>query len=321
MQKSGDPTLGLIGTSPAIEELRRLIAKLAGSNKPVLVSGPTGAGKELVVGAIHALGARPDAPMLAINCGAIPESLLEAQLFGHEKGAFTGADQRREGLLASAGEGTLFLDELAELPLALQAKLLRVLESGTFRAVGGTAEQEFHGRFVSATHANLAERVSTGAFREDLWYRLNVLELRVPPLDDRRQDIPLLVEHFCAAQSRRLHFSSGALNLLMERSWPGNVRQLRNLVDRIAVLAADDFVDERVVMDFLGQSLPCASRAPELEELARAVLRLDVPNKLEAMARVLVHEAMVQARWNKSAAARLLGVDRKMVQRLLDPTG
>jgi len=315
----GDSTLGLVGASQVMEKLRRLIKRLAASSRPILVTGPTGAGKELVVSAIHALGARSGAPMLALNCGAMPESLMEAQLFGHERGAFTGAHQRREGLLAIAGEGTLFLDELAELSLTLQAKLLRVLESRTFRTVGGTAEQPFRGRVIAATHADLAERVARGAFREDLWYRLNVLELHVPPLDERREDIPLLVAHFCAAQSRRLHFTAGALRLMRGASWPGNVRQLRNLVDRIAVFASDDTVDERTVADFLGPQRPATSRPTELVDLARAVLKLEVPNKLEAMERVLVGEAMFQARWNKSAAARLLGVHRKLLERRLEP--
>jgi len=311
--------LGLVGNSRVIEALRTLIVRLARSGKPVVVTGPTGAGKELVVSAIHLLGARCGAPMMALNCSAIPENLLEAQLFGHEKGAFTGADQRREGLLASTGDGTLFLDELAELPLVLQAKLLRVLEVGTFRTVGGTAEQSFRGRVVAATHADLAEQVSAGAFREDLWYRLNVLEIRVPPLEERREDIPLLVAHFSALQSRRLRFTPGALRLLQESPWPGNVRQLRNLIDRLAVLAAGEEIDEVVVADFLGSPRSSAPRPREMVDLARAVLDLEEPNKLEALERILVHEAMVRARWNKSAAARLLGVHRKVVQRRLDP--
>jgi DNA-binding NtrC family response regulator len=316
----------LVGISPPMEVLRETIRRVALSDRPVLVTGPTGTGKELVVSAIHTLGPHPDEPLLDLNCSAIPESLMESQLFGHERGAFTGADRRQEGTFALVRQGTLFFDEVAELPPSLQAKLLRVLETGRFRAVGAAAEQRFAGRVVAATHADLGERVRAGRFREDLYYRLNVLTVRVPALVDRPEDIPALVAHFCRGQHRTLHFSTAALDLMARASWPGNVRQLRNLVDRLAVFADDDLVTPEVVSAFLQEPTDAPSGAgsggaPSLRAAAQSVLRLPLDNKLEAMEEALVAEAMALADGNKSAAARLLGVHRKAVSRRVDGPG
>jgi DNA-binding NtrC family response regulator len=307
----------LVGTSRPMQLLRDAIRRVSLSERPVLVVGPTGAGKELVVGAIHAHGPRPEEPLLDLNCGAIPEALMESQLFGHEKGAFTGAEQRREGYLALVRQGTLFLDEIAELPLLLQAKLLRVLETGRFRPVGSSAEGRFAGKVIAATHADLEERVRARQFREDLFYRLNVLTVRVPALAERLEDLPALVAHFLAGQHRTLRLSAEALELLGRASWPGNVRQLRNLLDRLAVFAEDDLITPEVLSAFLGGKAPGAGE-PEIQALARAVLRLPIENKLEAIEDALVAEAMALADGNKSAAARLLGVHRKAVGRRLD---
>ncbi len=271
--------------------------------------------------AIQQQGPHPDEPLLDLNCGAIPETLMESQLFGHERGAFTGADRKHEGDFTAARRGTLFLDEIAELPLALQAKLLRVLESGRFRPVGSTQELRFLGRIVAATHADLAERVRQGRFREDLFYRLNGLYIAVPALEERREDIPALVSHFARQQARPLRFTASAIELMQRAAWPGNVRQIRNLVDRIAVFLPPG---EDVTPDAI-RSLtePVTRTASEpavspIEGYARAILRLPHDNKLEAIEAALVASAMDLTDGNKSAAARLLGCHRKVVERRLD---
>jgi DNA-binding NtrC family response regulator len=308
---------GLVGASDAMGRLRETIQRVVMSNRPVLVIGPTGSGKELVVRAIHALGANPPDPLLDLNCGAIPETLMESQLFGHEKGAFTGADRRQDGYLTAVRQGTLFLDELAELPLALQAKLLRVLETGRFRRVGAAVEEQFKGRVVAATHARLDERVKDGRFREDLYYRLGVLTVRVPGLAERREDIPALVAAYGGQQARPLRFTEEALATMSAHPWPGNVRELRNLIDRIAVFSDEDPVGATTVSAYLepNGSTPVADQV--LKALARAVLQTPVANKLEGIENSLIHEAMALAGGNKSGAARLLGISRKAVERRL----
>ena len=309
---SGDTPL-LVGSSACIERLRADLRLVALSERPVLVTGPTGAGKEAVVRALHALGASPEALFLDVNCAAIPEALMESQLFGHEKGAFTGAERRTNGYLAAVGRGTLFLDEVAELTLALQAKLLRVLETRLFRPVGSTTERSFHGRVVAATHRDLAERVRQGAFREDLYYRLNVIELRVPPLDDHPEDIPLLVAHFLRGQPRRLHFTAAAQEAMMRMRWPGNVRQLRNLIDRLIVFSESDTISVEELARVGGTKV--ASAEEVLRRVAREVLQLPIPDRLSALQTVLMDEALLATDRNKSAAARLLGVHRKVIER------
>jgi DNA-binding NtrC family response regulator len=304
----------LIGASPAMQQLRTTIQRVAISDRPVLVTGPTGSGKELVVRAIHALGRHPDAPLLDLNCGAFPEALIESQLFGHEKGAFTGADKRHEGFFTVASVGTVFLDELAEMPLDLQAKLLRVLETGTFRPIGASASRKFVGRIVAATWANLEERIGNGRFREDLYYRLNVLEVRIPSLEDRREDIPMLLQHFASSQSCPLVFTEDAYARAQQMSWPGNARQLRNLVDRLAVFAPEGLITGDVLERFAGTR---ATPPPtdSLGELARRILSGDARDKLYLAESVLIQEALRLTDGNKAAAARLLGVHRKVIER------
>ncbi|HYV43676.1 MAG TPA: sigma-54 dependent transcriptional regulator [Myxococcaceae bacterium] len=305
---------GLVGASEAMGRLRDRIQRVVVSSRPVLVLGPTGSGKELVVRAIHALGPHASEPLLDLNCGAIPEALMESQLFGHEKGAFTGAERRQEGYFTAVRRGTLFLDELAELPLALQSKLLRVLETGRFRRVGATGEEEFQGRVVAATHARLDERVEAGQFRRDLYHRLNVLTVRVPGLAERPEDIPALVSLYSGQQSRPLRFTEQALGVLAAYSWPGNVRELRNLIDRIAVFSDENPVGAKTVAAYLETEV-APSTEQGLRALARAVLQTPADNKLEAIEESLISEAMVLAGGNKSAAARLLGISRKAVER------
>jgi DNA-binding NtrC family response regulator len=314
-RQGADTSAGLVGTSPAIQRLRHAIQRVSLSDRPVLVMGPTGVGKEVVVRAIHAQGRNPSQPLLDLNCGAFPEALIESQLFGHERGAFTGADRRHDGFFTAVGSGTLFLDEIAELPLDLQAKLLRVLESGTYRPVGSAAALKFKGRVVAATHADLEDRVRNGQFREDLYYRLNVLEIRVPPLEERREDIPALVAHFAAQQERLLHFTKEAMELLQASPWPGNVRQLRNLVDRAAVFAADGPVTPEALADIDGACRALDTGETILTDLVRRVLKTPGGDKLQLIEQAFIDEALRLAGGNKTRAARLLGVHRNVVRR------
>jgi DNA-binding NtrC family response regulator len=303
----------LVGTSSAMQRLRDSIGRVALSTRPALILGPTGSGKELVVSALHSQGPNPGQPLVDVNCGALPSALIESQLFGHERGAFTGADRAHDGFFTTVGQGTLFLDEIAELPIELQAKLLRVLESGTYRPVGSQRVLQFRGRLVAATHADLFARVQDGQFREDLYYRINVLELVVPCLENRREDIPLLVGHFARGQAPPLRFTQDALALLKESAWPGNVRQLRNCIDRIAVFATTGEIDADCVLANMRVERPSASL---LSQLAQQVLDMeDDEDKLQLVEQTLVAEALRRANGNKSVAARLLGVHRKVIER------
>jgi len=232
----------VIGRSEAMRLVTELTERLAGTNSPTLILGETGTGKGLVARALHAQGPRAGGPFVAINCAALPENLLESELFGHVKGAFTGASSNREGLFMSAHGGTLFLDEVGELPLSLQAKLLHVLENATVRPVGANKELTVDVRIVAATHRDLHERVSDGAFREDLLYRLDVVSIEIPPLRERREDIAPLLEHFLE-RARAKHptsvvrsFSAAALERLFDHRWPGNVRELEHVVERLVLL-------------------------------------------------------------------------------------
>jgi two-component system response regulator HydG len=228
----------LVGRTAGITMVGDLVRRVAATSAPVLVLGETGTGKELVARAIHAEGSRKDGPFVAVNCAAVPEALLESELFGHVRGAFTGATQTRRGLFVEADGGTLLLDEIGDMPLALQAKLLRVLETGEVRSVGSDAPRTTNVRIVAATHHDLAARIKQGQFRQDLFFRLNVVPIAIPPLRERREDIPLLLAHFLRKSRERFPratprgFSGEALKILADHPWPGNVRQLENAIDR-----------------------------------------------------------------------------------------
>ncbi len=308
----------MVGRSAPLTALRDDIARVSGSMYPVLVHGQSGTGKELVVQELRRVGPRPASPLLDLNCGAIPDALLESQLFGHKRGAFTGADRDQEGYLSAVGSGYLFLDEIAELPLPLQAKLLRVLETRRYRMIGSTKECQFSGRVVAATHADLASRCAENRFREDLYYRLAVLELRVPTLAERQADVPLLLDHFVARQERSFVFSDAATRKLCGYPWPGNIRQLRNLVTRVALLTDESEVGEPTVERLLRGAVPRRESAGgELDRFADSVLDLDVPDKLHAAQDVLIARSVARCGGNKSAAARALGVHRKVLERRL----
>jgi two-component system response regulator PilR (NtrC family) len=237
---------GLIGKSKPMQAVYTLIEKVAFSRVNILVTGESGTGKELVARAIHYQGERKSKPFVPINCGAIPENLIESELFGHEKGSFTGAIRQKDGLIETAGGGTLFLDEIGELPAIMQVKLLRVLQEREIRRVGGTQNIPIDIRLIAATNKDLEQEVAEGRFREDLYYRLNVIPVHIPPLRERREDIPLLIEHFIAkvAGAVQMSVSDGAMRRLLDYAWPGNVRELENIIERCMVLGGGDELDE-----------------------------------------------------------------------------
>lgn len=303
-----------IGEAPAFRQLVRMIDRVAPTDHALLIIGPTGSGKELVARRVHTRSLRHDQPFVDVNCGAIPEHLVEAELFGHVKGAFTGAGETRPGLLQQVGKGTLLLDEIGELPLALQPKLLRALETRTFRPVGGSSSLRFEGRVVASTHRDLRELAHQGLFREDLFYRLAVFVLAVPGLDQRVEDIPALVAHFASQQERRIEFSPAALRRLGRHAWPGHIRQLRNLISQLSVLAEKPLIDDDTLEPFLlSETAGSVSRAA----LADMLLQLEGRDKLAAAEDLLIDRALERTAGNKSAAASLLGVGRKTVERRL----
>ncbi|MFL9861070.1 sigma 54-interacting transcriptional regulator [Paraburkholderia madseniana] len=301
-----------IGSSIAFRQLVRLIERVAPTDHTLLITGPTGSGKELVARSVHSLGLNCDKPFVDVNCGAIPEHLVEAELFGHVKGAFTGAAENHEGLLRQVGQGTLFLDEIGELPLTLQPKLLRALETRSFRPVGSSSSARFEGRVVAATHRDLRLAVREGRFREDLFYRLAVFVLTVPGLDQRIEDIPLLIDHFAAQQSRVIEFTPAAIRCLCLQAWPGHIRQLRNLVSQLSVLAERTQIDVDMLTPYLAaDAVDTMSRG----SLADQLLQLEGDDKLAAAENLLIDRALERTSNNKSAAAVLLGVSRKTIER------
>ncbi|WP_109478732.1 sigma 54-interacting transcriptional regulator [Paraburkholderia sp. C35] len=303
-----------IGGAPAFRQLVRLIDRIAPTDHTLLVFGPTGSGKELVARRVHQRSTRHDQPFVDVNCGAIPEHLVESELFGHVKGAFTGAAEHRQGLFQQVGKGTLLLDEIGELPLALQPKLLRVLETRTFRPIGSSTNLRFEGRVVASTHRDLRELSREGRFREDLFYRLAVFVLAVPGLEQRVEDIPALVEHFASLQTRRIEFSPAAVRRLSQHAWPGHIRQLRNLISQLSVLAEHTLIDVDALEPFLASE---ASGPVSRASLADMLLQLDGRDKLAAAEDLLIDRALERSAGNKSAAATLLGVGRKTVERRL----
>ncbi|MFN2301596.1 MAG: sigma-54-dependent transcriptional regulator [Gammaproteobacteria bacterium] len=290
----------LLGTSPAIERLREMIAKVARSQAPVHISGESGTGKELVARMIHDTGPRAAGPFMPVNCGAIPTELMESEFFGHRKGSFTGAVADKNGLFHAAEGGTLFLDEVADLPLHMQVKLLRVIQEKSVRPVGSPHEVAVDVRILSATHKDLGALVSRGDFREDLYYRINVIELRVPALRERPGDIQMLADNILARQTRELgmepvRLASEAVERLEEYAFPGNVRELENILERALTLAEDAVVRAGDIV----LRLPAATDADRTDSLDAEVDRLQ---------RERIERALEQARWNKTAAAEILGI-------------
>ncbi|HEY8503092.1 MAG TPA: sigma-54-dependent Fis family transcriptional regulator, partial [Gemmataceae bacterium] len=299
----------LVGQSEALREVRSQIDKVAATNATVLVRGESGTGKELVARAIHEASPRRDNPLICLNCAALTETLLESELFGHEKGAFTGATERMAGKFESADRGTIFLDEIGEMSLTTQAKLLRVLEGHPFERVGGNVPIKVDVRVVAATNRPLEEAVREGKFRRDLFFRLQVVEIRVPPLRDRLDDVPLLAEHFLKRFARETGrkvqgFTPGALRKLSEHSWPGNVRELRNVIERAVALGSGPVIDAG---DIWLTSLDFG--VPEAERGAYEPITIDELEKRH------IERTLQHTDWNKSQAALILGIERSTLDR------
>ncbi|HEV3258260.1 MAG TPA: sigma-54 dependent transcriptional regulator [Gemmataceae bacterium] len=303
------PRHRLVGSSAAMKRVVELIEKVAPTDSSVLVRGASGTGKELVARALHNNSPRRERPLVTINCAALQEALLESELFGHEKGAFTGALQAKAGLVEVAEGGTLFIDEIGEMAPGLQAKLLRVLEDGHYRRVGGTQEVHADVRVVAATNRPLAEEIKAGRFRDDLYYRINVVSIELPPLRERRQDIPELVEHFLATRQigpTRYHLEPAALEALVRYEWPGNVRELANVLERAQILAEDHVITADDLPEGLAESRPAT------------VSTGGDPRHLREVERRHVQEVLQQEKGNKVHAARALGISRRALYRLID---
>lgn len=288
-------------------EIRRLIRLVAPTDAPVLLHGPTGSGKEVAARAIHAATGDGDRPFVAVNCGAIPAELIESELFGHEKGSFTGATERRIGRFEAANGGTLFLDEIGDMPLAAQVRLLRVLEERSFERVGGTRALAFTGRIVCASHRDLAAEIDVGRFREDLWYRLAVLPLTIPGLADRAEDVPALV----AALAPHLSLDRAALAVLMCHDWPGNVRELRNLLTRAAILFPGRILgaDDAAALLDNGRTAPHRA-SPAAVQGTPSSPDPDLKALLDSIERQQLIAALDQSHWIVADAARRVGMSR-----------
>jgi two-component system response regulator PilR (NtrC family) len=313
----------LIGKSAAMGKVFDVIRKIAPARTSVLLIGESGTGKELAARALHELSGRAENEFVAVNCGAIPESLIEAEFFGHVKGAFTGANTDRPGLFEAAHGGTIFLDEIGELPVPMQVKLLRVLQERKVKRVGGIQEKEVDVRVVAATNRDLEAEVEKGAFRQDLFYRLNVIQLRLPPLRERREDLPLLVDHFLrkfsAEHGRQLSgIEPDAMSALMSHSFPGNVRELENLIERAVTLAPGDRIsaDTLPTLSPMSTASAHASPAPGLPPEG-----LDLEKVVEDFERGIIIKALEHTRGNRTEAARLLGVTFRSLRYRLSKLG
>ncbi len=303
-QQSSSVCTDIIGESPKMQAVFRLIERTAGSNSPILIQGESGTGKELVARALHANSLLVDKPLVVINCAALPETLLESELFGHEKGAFTGAVSTKQGLFEIADGGTLFIDEFGELAGPLQAKLLRVLEDGTLRRVGSVKERRVNVRLIAATNRDMEEEVAAGRFREDLYYRINVLTINLPPLRERPGDIELLLKHFAGDE---WDYEPAVLTLFNRYSWPGNVRQMQNAVQRAKMLAED----ETIRVEYLPP------------EIVRGAASTDAPSPgtqcdLDTLNKLHIEETYARHKGNKARTARALGIGRRTLYRLIE---
>ncbi|MDT7043164.1 sigma-54 interaction domain-containing protein [Candidatus Nitronereus thalassa] len=309
----------LIGTSPIMETLQAAIQRIASTPATVLIRGESGTGKELVARSIHVSSRRAGYPFVAVHCAAVPESLIESALFGHERGAFTGAHQRKKGRLEQASGGTLFLDEIGDIPMATQVKLLRVLQEKEYERVGGSETLPADVRVIAATHRNLEAMIQTGEFREDLYYRLNVIPLVLPPLRDRREDVPALINHFLdkfnQENRRMLQLAPSFVDLLSAYHWPGNIRELQNCIERLVALSDSKTID----IDSIPESLASyfehmratrmtASAAPQTSSVQQTL-----PDRLDAIERDRLREALTKAGWVKAKAARLLGMTTRQI--------
>jgi two-component system, NtrC family, response regulator AtoC len=309
--QASDPRERMIGAGPAMQKIYKTIGRVAASDAPVLVTGETGTGKELVANVIHANSSRRNGPMISVNCAALPDTLLESELFGHEKGAFTSAVSQRKGRFELANTGTIFLDEVGELSLTAQKKLLRVLQEGSFERVGGTATIKVDVRVVTATNLDLEEEVRKGNFREDLYYRLNVINIHMPPLRERKEDIPLLIEYFLnkyrySPSSPPTRISEEAITRMLDYDWPGNVRQLENEIRRAVVYSQGKVITSDLLSLEPGR--------PVLEyDIVNAVReRVSLDTLLRDIERSVLNEALRQCDGDKAAAAERIGLTTKV---------
>ncbi len=312
---------GLLGDAAAMQAVRDLIEKLARSEAPVQISGESGSGKELAARLIHRKSARGEKPFVPVNCGAIPENLMESEFFGYKKGAFTGADADRVGFFQAANGGTLFLDEVADLPLPMQVKLLRAIQEKKVRKVGSTQEEAVDVRIISATHKKLGEQVDAGRFRHDLYYRLNVIELRMPAVRERREDIPLFVDAIleklaAAVGAKKPNVSPEALEALSRYDFPGNVRELENVLERALALSSDDQItleDLQLTPPAVSDELPAAA--------AGANGKYPLQDYLDRVEKDAILEALEKTRFNRTAAAKLLGITFRSMRYRMERLG
>ncbi len=309
----------LIGDSEAMSRLITLLERVAPSRANVLITGESGTGKELVAQALHMGSERKTHPFVPINCGAIPENLIESELFGHERGAFTGADKKKQGLFETAHQGTLFLDEIGELPMGMQVKLLRVLQEREFRRVGGTTNIPVDVRLIAATNQDLSANIAEGTFREDLFYRLNVVSIELPPLRERRSDIPLLIQNFYRQKTGRndsYQIDKQTLDILFGYDWPGNVRELENLVERCLVLGDEHLMSVDCLPPQLQQQSP-----PQNTDLQEIPSGFNMEKWLEEQERRMLLTALEQADGVRTRAAELLGISFRQIRYRLDKLG
>ncbi|MBK8321886.1 MAG: sigma-54-dependent Fis family transcriptional regulator [Betaproteobacteria bacterium] len=307
---------GLIGKNPAIEQVRRMVRACAGYDCCVLITGESGTGKEVVAHQIHLQSERRDARFIAVNCAAIPENVIESELFGYQRGAFTGADRNRAGLFEVADKGTLFLDEINNASPAFQAKLLRVIQDGTYFRVGDTEQRHADVRLIAATNRPLPGLVESGAFRMDLYYRLRIVEIVLPPLRERRNDIPLLANYFLARHSARLRkpskgIATRALGSLMRHNWPGNARELENAIQSMLILSETDMLDIDVLPPGIEREGAGSSRAVEMME----------PQSLEEIEAYFIAKTLRETQGNRATAAEILGIDKSTLWRKIKRYG
>jgi two-component system, NtrC family, response regulator PilR len=319
---STDGFVGIIGRSEKMLEVFRLVEAVCRTNSTILLSGESGTGKELVARALHAQSLRRDQPFVAVNCGALPEALLESELFGHVRGAFTGADSHKKGLIEVADKGTVFLDEIGEMSPAMQVKFLRVLQDRKYRRVGGTEEMAADIRVVAATNRDLAAMVGEGGFREDLFYRLNVIPIRLPALRERAEDVPLIADHFLAKFTREMGkplegFTPDATATLMAYPWPGNVRELENVVERAVALESSERVRTDTLGDHMRDGRPATSMAGKRGEEAFPAAGFNLEQHLQAIERTHIERALRQAGGVQVRAADLLGLSFRQLRYLV----
>jgi two-component system response regulator HydG len=307
----------MVGRSPTMHSLLEMIALIAPSEATVLITGESGTGKSLVARAIHANSPRREKPLVEVNCAAIPENLIESELFGHEKGAFTGADRQRQGRFSQAHGGAVFLDEIGEMPLLMQAKLLRALQEGDIQRVGSDRSISVDVRVLAASNRQLEQMVAEGQFREDLYYRLNVVKLEVPPLRERTEDIPLLAQHFWEHFAKKNHktikgITPQAMDLLLKHSWPGNIRELENVMERAVILLQGEYISEKELPLTLQQITP-GDTLPEPPSL-KAEFATDADLTLAELEKQLILRVLKETEGNKSETARRLGITRRTLQ-------